>query len=307
MTMTMTPGEKQEKRRRPGPPAVPVRMTTKRKRKLLQIIAAGTSPQRLVLRARIALAAGAGDGNEKIARDLGCSVKTAREWRGRFAVRGVPGIFDKPRSGRPETHGPSARLAVVAVATSRPGRSHRSGDLGGILSARCHHRATGSVCKARAREVGRSIPWRLRSRPMLVADSRRSRTGSVWFSRFPLPIHSSPRPRSVTAAFHVNRGEVARAGQLDPVVAYPVQQPGVWAHQVGWPPVDVAELGHCVSMSGVARVNGRRDQLVGADATDQFFCGPSRRPVTHTAPGPPRRRGRIASSLMMCCQSSPKS
>jgi transposase len=120
MTMTMTPGEKQEKRRRPGPPAVPVRMTIKRKRKLLQIIAAGTSPQRLVLRARIALAAGAGDDNEKIARDLDCGVKTVREWRGRFAVRGVPGIFDKPRSGRPETHGPSARLAVVAVATSLP-------------------------------------------------------------------------------------------------------------------------------------------------------------------------------------------
>ena len=105
MTMTMTPGEKRAKRRRPGPPAVPVRMTIKRKRKLLQIIAAGTSPQRLVLRARVALAAGAGDGNEKIAR---------------FAVRGVPGIFDKPRSGRPGTHGPSARLAVVAVSTSLP-------------------------------------------------------------------------------------------------------------------------------------------------------------------------------------------
>jgi transposase len=95
-------------------------MTIKRKRKLLQIIAAGTSPQRLVLRARVALAAGAGDGNEKIARALDCSVKTVREWRGRFAVRGVPGIFDKPRSGRPGTHGPSARLAVVAVSTSLP-------------------------------------------------------------------------------------------------------------------------------------------------------------------------------------------
>jgi hypothetical protein len=40
--------------------AVPVRMTVKRDRKLRQVIATGTSPQRLVLRARIVLAAAAG-------------------------------------------------------------------------------------------------------------------------------------------------------------------------------------------------------------------------------------------------------
>ena len=100
--------------------AVPVRMTIKRRRKLEQIIRAGTSPQRLVLRARIVLAAAEGRENARIARDLGCSTATARTWRGRFAVRGIPGIFDRPRSGRPETHGPSARLAVVAAATSIP-------------------------------------------------------------------------------------------------------------------------------------------------------------------------------------------
>lgn len=35
-------------------------------------------------------------------------------------ICGIPGLFDKPRSGRPEMHGPSARLAVIAVATSVP-------------------------------------------------------------------------------------------------------------------------------------------------------------------------------------------
>ena len=40
--------------------AVPVRLTVKRRRRLEQIVAAGSSPQRLVLRARIVLlAAGA--------------------------------------------------------------------------------------------------------------------------------------------------------------------------------------------------------------------------------------------------------
>src|ERR1035438_9910237 len=99
---------------------LPVRMTIKRHRKLEQIIKAGTSPQRLVLRARIILAAAEGIPNAQIARDLGCSTATVRTWRGRFAAAGIPGIFDKPRSGRPETHGPSARLAAVATATSVP-------------------------------------------------------------------------------------------------------------------------------------------------------------------------------------------
>jgi transposase len=99
---------------------VPVKVTVKRRRKLKQVVAAGTSPQRLVLRARIVLAAADGAANAAIARDLGCSVATVRTWRRRFAASGISGLFDKPRSGRPETHGPSARLAVVAVATSVP-------------------------------------------------------------------------------------------------------------------------------------------------------------------------------------------
>jgi hypothetical protein len=74
--------------------AVPVTLTIKRRRKLEQIIAAGTSPQRLVLRAEIVLAAAAGTANAAIARDLGCSAAVVRTWRGRFAVRGLPGLVD---------------------------------------------------------------------------------------------------------------------------------------------------------------------------------------------------------------------
>ena len=103
-----------------GPAARPVRMTIKRERKLRQIIAAGTSPQRLALRARIILAAAAGDPNAKIARDPGCTENTVREWRNRFAEQGIPGIFGRPRPGRPEIHGPSVRLLIVATATPVP-------------------------------------------------------------------------------------------------------------------------------------------------------------------------------------------
>ncbi|WP_239313849.1 IS630 family transposase, partial [Frankia sp. Cj3] len=99
---------------------VRVELTIKRRWKLERIVAAGTSEQRLVLRARIVLMAAEGTPNAAIAATLGCSLPTVRTWRGWFALRGVPGIFDRPRSGRPPVHGPSARLAVVATATTAP-------------------------------------------------------------------------------------------------------------------------------------------------------------------------------------------
>jgi hypothetical protein len=110
---------------------VAVRLTIKRGRKLEQIVAAGSSQQGLVLRARIVLAAAQETANAQIARDLGCSVAVARCWRRRFAVRGIPGLFDKPRPGRPEVQGPSTRLAVIATATSLPpdGESQWSGSV----------------------------------------------------------------------------------------------------------------------------------------------------------------------------------
>jgi hypothetical protein len=83
-------------------------------------VRAAASPQRLVVRARIVLLAAAGTANAQIARQLGCSPGMARAWRRRFAVCGIPGLFGKPRSGRPAVHGPSARLAVLAVATCVP-------------------------------------------------------------------------------------------------------------------------------------------------------------------------------------------
>lgn len=100
----------------PGPAAVPVRMTIKRERKLRQVISAGTSPQRLLLRARIILAAAAGDENAKIARDLGCGETTVREWRKWFkeaamaAAHNPGGLRPHPPGLRPGPR-PSSEMA----------------------------------------------------------------------------------------------------------------------------------------------------------------------------------------------------
>lgn len=71
-------------------------------------------------RAQIVLAAEQGHCNARIARDLVCCEDTVRKWRGRFAVSGLEGLADLPRSGRPRRIGEEDRAAVVALACRLP-------------------------------------------------------------------------------------------------------------------------------------------------------------------------------------------
>lgn len=61
------------------------------------------SAQALALRCRIVLAAAEDRSNTEIAAELGCSTATVSKWRNRFAERGVDGLSDEPRPGRPRT------------------------------------------------------------------------------------------------------------------------------------------------------------------------------------------------------------
>jgi transposase len=72
------------------------------------------------LRAQIVLAAARGRANARIAADLHVSVDTVRKWRGRFAARGLDGLKDLPRSGRPRRISALERAAVVALACQLP-------------------------------------------------------------------------------------------------------------------------------------------------------------------------------------------
>jgi transposase len=72
------------------------------------------------LRAQIVLAAARGRASARIAADLGVSVDTVRKWRGRFAARGLDGLKDLPRSGRPRRITALQRAAVVALACQLP-------------------------------------------------------------------------------------------------------------------------------------------------------------------------------------------
>ena len=62
---------------------------------------AGSTPQKVALRARIVLGAAAGQSNSEVARTLDTSRPTVLLWRARYADAGVPGLLrDAPRPGR---------------------------------------------------------------------------------------------------------------------------------------------------------------------------------------------------------------
>jgi transposase len=61
------------------------------------------SSQALALRCRIVLAAAEGQSSTDIAVVLGCNKSTVGKWRGRFALRGLDGLHDEPRPGKPRS------------------------------------------------------------------------------------------------------------------------------------------------------------------------------------------------------------
>lgn len=70
----------------------------------------------LVKRARIVLLAAEGESNQEIADRVGASRTTVIEWRDRYGARGVAGLEDHERSGRPR----EIDHAAVVTATLRP-------------------------------------------------------------------------------------------------------------------------------------------------------------------------------------------
>jgi transposase len=61
------------------------------------------SSQALAFRCRVVLAAAEGRSSREIAAELGCNANTVGKWRGRFARRGIDGLHDEPRPGKPRS------------------------------------------------------------------------------------------------------------------------------------------------------------------------------------------------------------
>src|SRR5271168_1052589 len=100
--------------------AVLVMLSAGERKTLKKRVRGAKTAHRDRLRAQIVLSAACGRDNARIARDLGISQDTVRKWRGRFAGRGLDGLADLPRPGRPRRISELTRAAVVALACQLP-------------------------------------------------------------------------------------------------------------------------------------------------------------------------------------------
>ena len=100
--------------------AASIELTATEVSQLTAWVRAGTTPQRLVRRARLILGSAAGLGSRALARQERMSRTTVRRWLARFVARRCDGLQDRPRSGRPVIIQPTTRALIVAVACERP-------------------------------------------------------------------------------------------------------------------------------------------------------------------------------------------
>jgi transposase len=100
--------------------AVPVLLSAGERTTLTKRARGAKTAHRDRLRAQIVLAAARGRDNARIAADLAITVDTVRKWRRRFAGRGLDGLVDLPRAGRPRRISELTRAAVVALACQLP-------------------------------------------------------------------------------------------------------------------------------------------------------------------------------------------
>lgn len=99
-----------------GRRAQPVKLSQKERKALESLTRRRTAEQRQVARAQIALLAHDGHSTTAIAQALGMSVQTVSVWRGRVARKGVQGLREGARPGRPRRIGEAARLELLALA-----------------------------------------------------------------------------------------------------------------------------------------------------------------------------------------------
>src|SRR4051794_37073268 len=78
------------------------------------------APARAVERARIVLLAADGVPGQQIAEMVGCAEGTVVTWRGRYAERGLAGLADLPRSGKPSPLPEALRDRVLTLTLTEP-------------------------------------------------------------------------------------------------------------------------------------------------------------------------------------------
>ncbi len=151
-----------------------------------------TAPARAVERARIVWLAHQGWRVPAIAREVGVCEQTVRAWLKRFAERGLGGLRDAARPGRPPTYTPEEVGEVVAASLTKPD------DLGLPFGSWTLDRLAAYLNEERGIAIKRS-----RLGEILVAEGLRWRTQETWFGARPDPAFAEKRgPSSPSTGPH---------------------------------------------------------------------------------------------------------
>jgi transposase len=100
--------------------ALPVQLSAETRSTLRKFVQSSSTPQSLAQRSRIVLAAAEGASNQQIAAALKLPAVTVGKWRRSFAVRGLEGLRDAPRPGRPHKHDAEVRRKVQTRVCQQP-------------------------------------------------------------------------------------------------------------------------------------------------------------------------------------------
>ena len=128
-----------------GPPPRSITVTPPQQGVLAALLRQHSCPQALAFRVRIVLAAATGQRNEPLAQQLGCTPKTVRKWRARWAAAEAQlaiverdaaelkaaiatVLADAPRPGAPDTFTAEQIVQIINLACTPPADSERPVD-----------------------------------------------------------------------------------------------------------------------------------------------------------------------------------
>src|SRR5215813_1854347 len=86
---------------------------------LQSLVRSRSMPHSLVRRARIVLLSGDGESNREVARRCGVSAPAVSHWRRRYQERGLAGLHDELRPGRPRTHDDERVAELIRLVSQR--------------------------------------------------------------------------------------------------------------------------------------------------------------------------------------------
>jgi transposase-like protein len=100
-------------------------LSEEQERELARRAGAYSGPYREVVRAKAIMLAGEGRSNAEIAERLGVTRASVSEWRKRFFERGLDGLEERPRPGRPGAFSPAAGRRGQGAGVRDAGRARR--------------------------------------------------------------------------------------------------------------------------------------------------------------------------------------